>query len=164
MAKSGQDLGGSLKAQIEPRDGGTWIALSGPITELADLTPLTRQRGPLRMDLAGVDRINSVGVRNWIQFVTKAETMGLSVAFERVSPALVLQMSMITNFMGTHPQIRSLLAPYLCTSCQNEHLQAIEVTPGVPVAVPGRLPCPKCGQPMQLDELEAMYGTLFARA
>ena len=164
MAKSGQDLGGSLTAQVEQRDGATYITLDGPVTELADFTPLTRLRGPLRLDLAGIDRINSIGVRSWILFVKQAEAMGLSLTFERVSPAMVLQISMISNFMGAKSRVRSLLVPYLCNSCHYEHLQLVEVTPGVALAVPPRMACPKCGAAMHLDELEAMYGSLFAHA
>jgi len=164
MAKSGQDLGGPLRAQVEQRDGATVVSINGTVTELADFMPLTQLRGPLRFDLAGIERINSLGVRSWTQFVKAAEDIGLSLTFERVSPAMVQQISMISNFMGSRSRVRSLLVPYLCISCHHEHLQLVEVTPGIALAVPPRVTCAKCAAAMELDEVEAIYSSLFAKA
>jgi ABC-type transporter Mla MlaB component len=162
VAGNKQNLGGGATAQIELRDGATWVALAGNLTELADFTPLTQLRGPLRIDLGGVERINSVGVRTWLDFVARCESQGVRLAFERCSPAIVLQISMISNFIG-HAQVSSVLVPYLCGACGAEPVQQVAVTRGAPVAVARSLPCPKCGAAMQLDELEDMYATLFAR-
>jgi hypothetical protein len=144
----------------------TSLRISGvvrqPRSSHANFAPLTKLRGPLRIDLGGVERINSVGVRTWLDFVTKCESSGTQLVFERCSPAIVLQISMISNFMG-HAQVASVLVPYLCGACGAEHLQLAAITRGTPVAVARSVPCPKCGTPMQLDELEDMYATLFAR-
>lgn len=164
MAKgqSGQSLGGPLTARIESRDGATYVTLAGAITEAADFTPLTTQRSPMVIDLSAVDRINSIGVRNWVHFVKQCETAGLDVVCDRCSPVIVQQISMISNFMGARTRVRSLFAPYLCPTCSAEHLQLYEVKPGVPLAVPTQIACPKCGAVTHLDELEAMYPALFA--
>lgn len=161
-AQPGQSLGGPLSARIEPRDGATFVALAGAITEAADFAPLAALRSPVIVDMSAVDRINSIGVRNWVHFVRKCETSGVELLCERCSPAIVQQISMISNFMGARTRVRSLFAPYLCPTCSAEHLQLYEVTPGVPLAVPNQIACPKCGAVTQLDELEAMYPALFA--
>ena len=163
MATKAVDLGGSLKAQIEPGAGGTAVILSGNITEAAKFKPLLDVQGPVRIDLAGVQRINSIGVRGWLTFVQQAETAGMDLVFERCSPAMVQQMSMISNFVGTRSRVASLIAPYYCEACRNEHLQVVQVTPGVPLQVPPHIPCTKCGAQMQLDEPEDMYPNLFGR-
>jgi hypothetical protein len=169
MAKSAksvlpvQDLGGSLHAHVEPRGGGTLVTLSGNVTELADFTPLLRLRGPLLIDLHGIERINSLGVRGWAQFVRECEAAGLDPSFERCSPVMVQQISMIASFMGTGSRVRSLIAPYLCPSCNAEEFQLVDITGGARRAVQPTIPCPKCRTPMQLDELDEMYESLFAK-
>ena len=160
MAKREVDLGGGLKAQIDAQGGASHVALLGAVTEAASFTPLTQLGTPVRIDLAGVERINSIGVRNWIHFVKQCESSGIDLSFERCSPAIVQQISMISNFMGARSRVTSLFAPYLCGSCNAEHLELVSVTPGHPVAVQHALSCPKCQAPMMLDELEAMYGAL----
>ena len=169
MAKSAksvrptQDLGGGLLFHIEPRGAGTAVALSGNVTELADFTPLLKLRGPLRVDLGAIDRINSLGVRGWIQFVRDCEATGLDPSFERCSPVMVQQVSMISNFMGSSPRVTSLVVPYLCPTCNAEEFQLVDIAGGARRAVQPTIPCPKCKSPMQIDELEEMYESLFEK-
>lgn len=160
MAKSGQDLGGGLTARVEPRDGGTWAGLAGNLTEAADLSPLTRLRGPLFFDLGGIEHINSLGVRNWVHFVRDCETAGHDVSFERCSPVMVQQISMISNFVGRRARVRSLVVPYLCPACNAEDQQVVALAPGAGLAIPDGIPCPKCKTAMQVDELPEMYESL----
>ncbi len=155
-----QDLGGSLTARIEPRDGGTAVALDGNLTEAANLALLMTLPAPVRFDLSGVDRINSLGVRSWVQFVRDSEAAGRALSFERCSPVLVQQLSMISNFMGSQSRVTSMFVPYLCPSCSAEATHLVEVMVGVPLSVPFTIPCPKCKTAMQVDELEEMYASL----
>ncbi|HEU0031998.1 MAG TPA: hypothetical protein VFQ53_15300 [Kofleriaceae bacterium] len=162
MAKPrGQDLGGALLAQVESRDGGTWVGLSGNVTEIANFAPLMKLGSPLRIDMGGIQRINSLGVRGWSVFVKEAEDAGIQLIVERCAPVIVQQIAMISNFMGSRTVVRSLLVPYYCSSCSEEALQQVEVTRGAPLAVPPSMPCPKCRSAMQLDEPDAMYDNLF---
>ncbi len=161
MAKTDQELGGSLVARVEVRDGATWIALIGKVTEAANFTPLMKQRSPVHVHLSAVERINSLGVRGWVHFVRDCEAAGLAMTFDRVSPVMIQQVSMISNFFGARSQVRSLFVPYLCPKCNSEDTKLVEVTPGAPLPVALTVPCPKCGSPMQLEELEEMYASLF---
>jgi ABC-type transporter Mla MlaB component len=157
-----QDLGGGLTAHVEPRDGGTSVVLSGPITEVATLASLSQLRGPLRIDLAGIARINSLGVRSWIRFIHDCEATGLEVTIERCAPVMVEQISMIKKFMGARSHVASLLVPYYCTSCGSEKTWLVERSAGASVVPPATTTCPKCGGAMQLDVLEDMYATVSA--
>ena len=115
------ELGGSeLTFRTEPRDGASWVALKGNITEQVDFGPLHRLQPPLVIDLGAVDRINSLGVRAWIYFVREREAAGAPITFERVSPQLVTQMSMITSFMGQTSRVASVLVPYFCPACSTD--------------------------------------------
>jgi len=163
MAKSGKDLGGGLSVRVEPRDGGTWVALAGNISEAADLSSLAALRGPLMFDLSGIERINSLGVRNWVFFVDDCERAGIPMTFERCSPVMVQQIGMISSFMGRTSRVRSLIVPYLCPSCNAEGTQLAELVSGKPLAITPTIPCPKCQTPMQIDELPELYETLRER-
>lgn len=163
MATPPVNLGGPLTAQTEMRDGVTRIALKGAITEAADFNKLGPLRSPMVIDLGGVERINSIGVRNWIHFVKKCETGGIDLLVERASPMIVQQISMISNFMGQRAKVTSLYVPYFCETCNDERMQLVQVNPGETLGVAPTIPCPKCHHTMQLDEPEAMYASLFKR-
>jgi ABC-type transporter Mla MlaB component len=155
MAKADHDLGGPLRYRVEQRQGATWIALTGHINERTDFTPLRKGAQRIVLDLSGIDRINSIGVRRWMDFVRDCETAGIELTFERCSPILVNQMSMIRKFMGTRSRVKSILVPYFCAACKHEDDSVLEIAPGAAIAP--QLGCPKCRAPMQLDELPETY-------
>lgn len=157
------DLGGGLTYRVERRDGTTWVALTGNISELVNFDALKAMPGPLVLDLSGLTRINSLGMRNWVFFVREYEAKGQALTFERVPPVVVNQMSMVTHFMGAHSQIRSLMLPYLCPSCGKEDLQMLELTDGRTAQVNESAPCPKCRAVMEFDDLHSMYTELFVK-
>jgi hypothetical protein len=160
MANKGQDLGGGLMASVEQRSGASYVTLAGPVTEMANFAALKTLTGAARIDLSGIDRMNSLGVRGWCHFVRDAEAAGLALTFERCSPVIVEQIAMISNFFGATSQVASLLAPYYCESCGTEHTQLIERSAGAPMVVPPQNTCPKCGKPAMVDEPENMYAAL----
>jgi len=163
MATQSQDLGGPLKATIDQRDGATSVVLKGYINDATELASLVRLPGTLRIDLAGVERINSVGVKTWVHFVRDREKAGGDTVCERCSPVIVQQISMISNFMGTRTRVKSLYVAYVCSACHNERLELVDLTPGRPAQVAATLPCPKCKGTAQLDEVEQMYTKLFEK-
>lgn len=160
MAKLGQDLGGGLLANVEQGAGTSRVTLAGAVTELANFDSLKALRGAARIDLSGIDRMNSLGVRAWCHFVRDAEAAGLALTFERCSPVIVEQIAMISNFFGAKSQVASLLAPYFCEACGSELTQLIERSPNAPIQVPSTIPCSKCGKQAIIDEPEDMYESL----
>jgi ABC-type transporter Mla MlaB component len=160
MAKLGQDIGGGLMANVEERGGSTQVTLAGAVTELANFEKLKAIRGTARVDLSGIERMNSLGVRAWCHFVRDAEAAGTALVFERCSPVIVEQIAMISNFFGTRSQVASLMAPYFCEACGTEHTQLIERSPNAAMVVPAQNTCPKCGKPAVVDEPENMYAAL----
>jgi anti-anti-sigma regulatory factor len=147
-------LGPLLRAQVE-RGSGTHVALVGTLDEGGDLTPLTKLPGPITIDLGELRRMNSIGVRHWMDFVRVCERSGTALVFERCSPVIVGQITMITRFMGSHSHTKSLLAPYICAACKAEHNDVIEVSPAAQVQ--SAITCPKCGGGMELDDLVENY-------
>src|SRR5262245_55168049 len=105
---------GALEVRISELDGELLVELSGELDESAQLARqlLPRLRGRVRFDLGDLRRINSVGVRDWVEL---QEALGdrAEVELDRCSSAIVAQMNMIYNFRG-RARVRSFLAPYVC--------------------------------------------------
>jgi DNA-directed RNA polymerase subunit RPC12/RpoP len=136
-------------------DGGAY-ELAGEIDEHVDFSPLlAKLSGHAVFDLARVRRINSQGVRAWIDFLRDVPVRTL--VFRRCSPAVITQVNMIANFRGP-ATIESFLAPYVCDACgeEAEHLIDVAEQRRRGGAVPA-VACPKCGAAMQFDDVPDRY-------
>ena len=160
MAAKNLVLGRSLKSRVEERPPATWAALEGNIDESANLGQLVSIPGPLVVDIGDVDRINSVGVRTWMDFVKARETAA-PLTIERCSPMMVGQITMITRFMGKSSRVASVLVPYFCKSCKKEHIEVLPTGPGVHVAP--SMKCPNCPAQTELDDLAETYDEALRR-
>lgn len=135
----------------------TRVEVEGAISEETDFRPLMGALAPVVVvDLGGVSHINSCGIREWLDFVRQAEAGGTHLVLERCAPLVVAQLNMISNFMGNHGEVRSVLGPYACDDCGHEHLELIALDQS-DVEVPDVDSCPKCGAPMEFEELEELY-------
>jgi anti-anti-sigma regulatory factor len=142
-----------LASKVEPRDGYTWVSLEGTLSETSDLSALLKEIPPrVTIDLSGIRRVNSSGVLLWVAFMRDLERHGSQVVLERCSPSVVNQLNSIVGFRGS-AQIRSVLAPYFCTSCEREELREIELGPGAAHQLAQPLRCPACGNPCELDDV-----------
>src|SRR6478672_10370794 len=104
----------SLTWSIEEANGSSHIALTGELTENANLGSLLEKlKGSTVFDLSGIRRINSPGVREWINFVN---ALKIPFVLQRCSIPFVNQLNMISNFRG-QGEVRSVFAPYYCGSC-----------------------------------------------
>ena len=63
------------------------VTLTGEITEDADFGPLIAQKcSSMVVDLSEITRINSCGVREWIEFVRASNEKGTRLVLERCAP------------------------------------------------------------------------------
>lgn len=133
------------------------LVLEGSITEETDFAPLLEEiaRETVRLDLGGVTRINSCGVREWMEFVSALNERGVSLVLERCSPLIVTQLNLISNFAGQSGAVRSIMAPYFCSQCDDEHLKYVELNG--PIELEESTPCPGCGGEMEFDDLPEAY-------
>jgi hypothetical protein len=146
----------SLSMKIENAGGATRASLAGDITEDSEFGPVMNGNADtLILDLGDIRRINSTGVREWIKFVTGVHKAGRKLVLERCSVAIVQQLNMISNFRGSG-HVRSILAPYYCENCDAGHLHLVDLEQGTP-ELEMSLPCPKCKQPMEFDEVWESY-------
>jgi hypothetical protein len=138
------------------------VTLAGVIDEAADLSPLAALgRRPLEIDLHGVQRINSSGVRTWID-VVRGLPPAVPLRFVRCPPAIVDQCNMVIGFLG-HGRLESFYAPLACAEC-DEQVDQLYTTASVRAAggVLPPTPCPRCRRPMAVDDLADQY-LLFVR-
>lgn len=135
----------------------TIVALKGAVNEDADFEKLAGQLSPMskvRLDLAGVTRVNSCGVREWVKFVRDLPST-LALELERCPPVVVAQINMVTNF-ASRAKVLSVFAPFACEACNEHEDVLIPLVPGIAPRLQERS-CPRCQARMEFDDLEDSY-------
>ncbi len=174
-------MGGEPFSWKVERDG-EWlrVALRGEIDENADFSELRiALRGNVELSLEGITRINSCGVREWVNFVRGLEAVR-ALWFARCSPPVVLQLNTIYNFRG-RARVSSFMAPYVCEACHGDEYKLLDVgehfpdltrrsvrvgalaSPSVLATVPA-FRCRRCGGVMIFDELPERYLSVLSEA
>lgn len=141
--------------------GRTRLSIFGVIDEHADLQPLAEVRGEVEISLKGVRRINSFGVRAWIDVVRQIPS-DTRLTFIEVPPPVVDQINMVHGFLG-HGVLISFYSPMICEECDEQEDELFRVD--ICRELGGKLPlvkCKRCGNPMEVDDLEEQY-LLFVR-
>ncbi len=156
----------ALSWRIKERPGLTVVEFFGEIDENADFTELRRQlKGPTVFHLAEIRRINSCGVREWVNFVRDLPDVS-GLTFTHCSPAIVTQLNMIYNFRG-QAEIRSFYAPYVCENCNHEAEKLLDVETHFPNGDIDDVPeyhCEECNELMEFDDLPERYLSFLSEA
>lgn len=155
----GDTRGRGSKLAVEVTLGqGSEVRLRGQIDENSDLTQIAQGlRNPVRFDLEGVDFINSLGVRAWVQMLRGLRTQGMQVSAHRCSEAMVTQMNMVWE---TRLPVESFYASYLCDACGLLTKVCVDVGEHQKILAAGRtpeFPCTRCPARMQLDDFPERY-------
>ena len=146
-----------LTWKMEREGGSSRAVLSGEFSEDADFASLLAMAtNPLELDLAGIERVTSCGVREWLIFMKAAEKQGRRIVLERCSPVIVQQANMISNFLGAC-EVRSVQLPYFCDSCRKERTLLRELGGKPPEPPEKTATCPDCGGQMEFDDLAGTY-------
>jgi anti-anti-sigma regulatory factor len=147
-------------AEITQRDDVTYIKLAGVIDEDNELASLVDRvgSGTTVIDLAEIERINSCGVRDWVNWLGKLEKKRAETVLVECSPAIVAQINLVNNFVGGGA-VKSFYAPYFCPSCDLEKVLLVELEemaghekPKAPVCR-----CDECDGVMDFDDMEESY-------
>jgi len=149
--------------RIDKRDAGgrTVLAVSGVIDEHADLGPLSKVTGDVEVSLKNVRRINSFGVRAWIDAIRRIPK-DTRLTFVECPPPVVDQINMVQGFLG-HGKLISFYSPMICEECDEQEDELFFVDKCRELG--GKLPqvnCKRCGNAMEVDDLEEQY-LLFVR-
>ncbi|MBF0236753.1 MAG: hypothetical protein HQM12_03545 [SAR324 cluster bacterium] len=135
---------------------GNKFTLDGIINEFAKFQPLFDFEGPeIILNLKNISRINSTGVREWINAIEKINT-DIAIFFEDCPPVVVYQMTMIPNFTA-RAKVLSVYAPFYCAECGNQEdilitMEGFNLDEGLP-----EVKCKECGEAMEFDDDEESY-------
>ncbi len=149
-----------MKYQMVSNESETTVDFSGEITE-ESTTELQKVAEELKaakdivFNLANVTKINSLGVRSWVQFI-RAIGPEHKLAFSECAPVTVLQINMIPSFRA-HATIDSVICQYSCSSCRALTSTVVECSKYDIDNLPPAPPCSKCGSETELDEDEEEY-------
>lgn len=136
--------------KIVEKDG--VVHLSGVLNEYADFSGLTAKAEPLRLNMKEVSRLNSIGIRNLLKFLSDWGSKAFS--YDQCPSEFIDQINMIPALLGTkaHGKVLSLYVPYECSACDHDDevlAQADDFRAGIKAGrEPPKRPCPKCGQEM----------------
>lgn len=152
-----------MSLRVERKNDGPGAArllLSGAIDDRADLDSIfINLPASVAIDLGAVDRMNSIGVKQWVPLMARL-TQHHRVSVESLSYPLVMQANCTSNLFGT-AEVRSCLAPYFCGKCRTNHTVAVSADEARKAGdgAPAKH-CPKCGLEMVFDELDGYFNFL----
>ncbi|MDA3862615.1 MAG: STAS domain-containing protein [Deltaproteobacteria bacterium] len=145
---------------LKVKDGITYVSIMGIIDEDNNLSELGDKIGVgvVLLNLSRVERINSCGVRDWVNWLSDLEKKGASLVIIESSPAIVAQINLVNNFTG-NAVVQSFFAPYYCPSCDKEKVLHIEANSIEDVENPEapQARCDECDGIMEFDDMEESY-------
>lgn len=145
----------AFSLETRPGNGRTHVVISGLVDEQVDLTPIIGLDGVVELNLKGIRRLNSAGVRVWVDAL-RVLSKRARVEVIEASPAVVDQLNMISGFLGGGT-LRSFYGPMVCERCDKESNHLFEASE---VRELDRLPpvtCATCKQTLELDDDEDRY-------
>ncbi len=141
------------------------VRISGSLGEpLAPRLGELRLRGQVVLDVGGVHRITSLGIRAWMDAVSRLppEVEGLYVV--NATPALVDQYLMVSGFGGA-AHLLSVLAPYSCDNCGDEVVRSIHLRASEELihrGEPPRFLCASCRGSLRFTDSTLDFAALAA--
>lgn len=142
----------------ERRSGANLVRLTGTLDEHNQLDEITEKvsGGEVLINLSGVDRINSTGARDWVNWLATLEARGVRPALVACSPAVVRQLNLVKNFAGK-AIVKSFQTPYHCVACARDKLLLVNVSEMRGRATAPPCTCDECGKAMALADDSGTY-------
>lgn len=133
------------------------VVMKGDFTEATRFDGLLPSMvGRVDFDMSQVTYMNSLGVREWCNFLRAAPIQGYQ--FHACSVSFVLQASMVEGVLG-RGTVTSFFAPYHCEECDHQEeklLQSATVLAAEDLAPPV-FNCPSCDGEVLLDDIPERY-------
>ena len=123
------------------------VEISGEIDEFFPFDELFNEPPEeFYIDTSKVTRLNSVGIREWVQ-----KTMKLTSKFHLINtcPEMVIACSQITQMLGENGVMDSFYLSFDCDDCEHEQLVFFKVGKDIQrgqesYQEPDPVPCPEC--------------------
>jgi hypothetical protein len=134
----------------------TCLKCRGTINEQLDGKHLagTVKAKTLVLDLSGVEKISSFGIREWSAFIGAVEKNVDNIYLLGCTPRVINQINMVTNFVG-RSLIFSFYAPYRCDYCESTKQILLNVDrdfDAIKKLKPPERICETCGNPEYFDD------------
>jgi anti-anti-sigma regulatory factor len=153
-----------FQASVQHRGDVSYVKLGGVIDEDNELGELVDRipSGTAVIDLGEIERINSCGVRDWVNWLYKLESHGTRSVLVECSPAIVAQVNLVNNFTGSGV-VKSFYVPYFCPECDEEKVLLVEASDmGPPPHEPPTCRCDECDLVMDFDDMPDSYFAFLA--
>ncbi len=143
-------------------DGGiACLKFNGTIDESFEGKKIARsiEAETLVLDLGGVKKISSFGIREWVDFAATAGKQVKQMVMIECAPKVVDQLNMVANFAASG-RVFSFYAPFRCDYCDSEQRVLLEVSKDFEAIKAMKLaerPCPSCKESMYFDEDGSTY-------
>ena len=104
------------------------IKLAGILDEHDELAAMANRTGDGKtlINLAGIERINSSGTRDWVNWLAALKSQGIRPLLIACSPAVVAQLNLVKNFAG-NAVVKSVQVPFHCAACDQRKLVLVNV-------------------------------------
>ena len=133
------------------------VAFQGEITESSDLLSVELALGAhANVDLADIVRINSMGVKSWLQFMARCKQSGKHLTFVRCSPVIVGQLNIVNSFRAG-AMVESVMAPFVCPDCDHEATLEVDVRKEPLDQIAVGMVCSECDAAMEFDDIPDLY-------
>ncbi len=137
---------------------GSQAKLTGVLDENASLAPLEKLSGSVTISFQGVERVNSCGVRDWVELLKKLS--GCQITYSECSPVIVKQLNAVPDFAGS-AKIESFFAPYFCEATDSEVMVLLKPSDVLSGQPPERKSAN--GETLTFDEIAAKYFSFLSR-
>ena len=148
-----------FQATVSHQSDVSYVKLAGVIDEDNQLGDLVDRipTGTAVIDLGEIERINSCGVRDWVNWLSRLESNKTKVVMVECSPAIVAQINLVNNFTGSGV-VKSFFVPYFCPECDEEKVLLVEAADmGPPPHEPPTCRCDECDLVMDFDDMPDSY-------
>jgi anti-anti-sigma regulatory factor len=152
-------MSNKFQSSVQHRGDMSYVKLGGVIDEDNELADLVDKipPGTAVIDLGEIERINSCGVRDWVNWLSKLENNGTRSVLVECSPAIVAQINLVNNFTG-NGVVKSFYVPYFCPECDEEKVLLVEASDmGPPPHEPPTCRCDECDLVMDFDDMPDSY-------
>lgn len=147
---------------VDTKEGFGFL-VKGKLDQDADFDGITRcNRAEFFIELEGVERINSFGVKVWVNLISSLKEK--RVTLRGCPVCFVDQLNIFEDFLGTCV-IESLFLPFYCDTCNKEKDVKIDMQttrqPNFREALNQMFPCPNCGKNQTFfDDIDAYFNFL----
>ncbi len=142
---------------------GLLLKLGGLVDEQFPMGVFHDARGVVVVDMSGIRRVTSFGIREWIQQIGRVQCSHLY--FVNVPSYVMAQFGMVAGFGGPRGQILSYFAPYICGKCGRERDRLFDRRTDSDVdcvETPPKMACKDCEGQMEFDDVPEFYREALA--